>query len=49
MTLQRNRLAFHQVEEGDFVVGAGQKYITIKLVDVDDVCVLIGMEFTHEL
>ncbi len=44
-----DRFALGEIEEGDFIVGAGEKNVVVELVNVDDVCILVGVELVSIL
>lgn len=45
MSLQRYGFILGEIIEGDFVMCAGEEDITVELVDIDDVGILVGVEF----
>ena len=49
MAFERDTFALGEIEERDFVVGAGEEHVAIELVDVYDVGVLVGVEFISVL
>lgn len=49
MAFEGDGLVLGEVEEVDFAVSAGEEDVCVELVDVDDVCVLVGVELGLEL
>jgi hypothetical protein len=49
VALERDGLVLGEVEEGDFVVRAGEEDVGVELVDVDDVGVLVGVKLVGVL
>ena len=49
MAFECDWFIFGEIEERDFVVGAGQEHIGVELVDIDHVCVLVWVKFVRVL
>jgi hypothetical protein len=49
MAFERDAFALCEIEEGDFIMGAGEKNIAVKLININHISVLIGMKFAGVL
>jgi hypothetical protein len=45
VALERNGFVFNKIEKGYLSVGAGDEHIGVELIDINDISVLIGVEF----
>lgn len=49
MAFEGDAFALSEVEEGNFIVGAGEENITVELININHISVLIGMKFVGVL
>ena len=49
MTFQRYPFPFGSVVQCDFIVSAEKKHVAVILIDIYDLCILVGVKFSLKL